>query len=133
MEPQNARKRAITHRITTPLYKRWLYQATHRGTREADRLVGGFVVDYLARHSVSVPSAVNAVGLEALLQLPDEVLMAFILWGTPLKDPTLPPELAPLLSELRLFVARQAGQALEAGEDAAQGPDLLSGQGDTPE
>ena len=124
---------AIQKNLPNPLHRRWLYQATHRGTREADRLVGGFVEDYLARHSMSTPSALNAVGLEAFLQLPDEVLMAFILFQTPLTQPVPSPELHLLMEELRLFVARQAGQALETGENPAQGPDLLGRQGDASE
>ncbi len=46
--------------------RRILYRATHRGTKEADLLVGGFVASHVAEMDGTALDA-----LEAVLELPD--------------------------------------------------------------
>jgi antitoxin CptB len=49
--------------------RRLLFRATHRGTKEADILIGGFVT----RHIAAFTDA-DIESLESLLELPDPVL-----------------------------------------------------------
>ncbi len=52
-------------------HKRLLYQATHRGTKEADLLLGGYV-----QHHMLTFLEEDLEALEALLSLDDEIIMA---------------------------------------------------------
>ncbi len=57
--------------------KRLLYQAQHRGCKEADLLIGGFAAAHLAAMSEADLDA-----FETLLSYPDHDLMAWIKGGT---------------------------------------------------
>ncbi|MBY0264226.1 MAG: succinate dehydrogenase assembly factor 2 [Holosporales bacterium] len=54
-------------------HKRLLYQATHRGTKEADLLLGGYV-----KHHILNLSEEELEALEVLLNLDDETIMSSI-------------------------------------------------------
>lgn len=70
----------------SPRQKRWLYQATHRGTKEADHILGSFVRAHI--HGLSLEEEKE---LEKLLMLPDEQIMNFVLKGEALpEDPECP-------------------------------------------
>ena len=71
--------------------RRALFRATHRGTQEADRLVGG----YVARHIDRLGDA-ELTALEALLILPDPDLSDWLTGRRPLPD-----DAAPLLHAMR--------------------------------
>lgn len=51
-----------------------LWRATHRGTREMDLLLGGF-----ARSAIDLMQPSELDELEALVDLPDPLLMAWVL------------------------------------------------------
>ena len=53
--------------------KRILYQATHRGMKETDRIVGGFVTE-----NVADLSELELSHLDALLQQPDADILNWI-------------------------------------------------------
>ena len=59
--------------------RRLLFRATHRGTHEADLLVGGFVASRLARFTNAELDA-----LEALLELPDLELADWLTGRVPI-------------------------------------------------
>jgi antitoxin CptB len=59
--------------------RRLLFRATHRGTREADLLVGGFVAARLAGFTDGELSA-----LEEILELPDPLLADWLTGRAPL-------------------------------------------------
>jgi len=59
--------------------RRLLFRAQHRGTRETDILVGGFVASRLARFTEAEISA-----LEAIIQLPDTWLADWLTGRTPI-------------------------------------------------
>jgi len=72
--------------------RRLLFRANHRGTRENDILVGGFVAARLARFT---EAEINA--LEAIMELPDPVLADWLTGRAP-----IPPEHdQPLLRAMR--------------------------------
>jgi antitoxin CptB len=72
--------------------RRLLFRANHRGTRENDILVGGFVASRLAQFSDSEIAA-----LEAIMELPDPVLADWLTGRAP-----IPPEHdQPLLRAMR--------------------------------
>ena len=54
--------------------KRLLYQATHRGTKEADLLLGGYVQQHILSFSET-----DLTHLEEVLTLDDEKIVASIL------------------------------------------------------
>ena len=70
--------------------RRLLFRATHRGTRENDLLIGGFVAARLATFSDA-----DLTALEDLLELPDPQLADWLTGRAP-----TPPEL-PMLSAMR--------------------------------
>jgi antitoxin CptB len=77
--------------------RRLLFRATHRGTHEADLLVGGFVVGRLASFSEAEIAAV-----EAVLEWPDAALADWLTGRRP-----IPPEAeTPMLRAMREAVAR---------------------------
>ena len=61
--------------------KRLLWRASHRGVREMDLLFGGFVARGLARFSDN-----ELEELEALIDLPDQDLYAWITGAEPVPD-----------------------------------------------
>jgi antitoxin CptB len=61
--------------------RRLLFRATHRGTRENDILVGGFVS---ARVAVFTDQELDAV--EAILELPDPAVSDWLTGRVPLPD-----------------------------------------------
>ena len=63
--------------------KRLLWRATHRGIREMDLILGGFV----ARHLQSFDGA-DLDGLDAIMDIPDQEMLA---WAT--GQAPVPPEL----------------------------------------
>jgi antitoxin CptB len=67
-----------------------LFRATHRGTRENDLLVGGFVA---ARIAAFTDADMDAV--EAILELPDPAVSDWLTGRAPL------PEGAPMLAAMR--------------------------------
>lgn len=72
--------------------KRLLYRATHRGTQETDRLIGGFVATRLNNFSLAELHA-----LEQIMDLPDVDLADWLSGRLP-----LPPEHdVPLLRAMR--------------------------------
>ncbi len=75
----------------SPRHRRLLFRAWHRGTKEADLLIGGFVRRHLA--SFSGPELDD---LEALLELPDVDLADWLSGRRP-----IPPEIAsPMLARM---------------------------------
>lgn len=58
-----------------------LWRATHRGTREMDLMLGGFVRDNV---NSMQPSELDE--LEALIALPDPQLMAWIMGEEPVRE-----------------------------------------------
>jgi antitoxin CptB len=72
--------------------RRLLFRASHRGTRENDLLVGGFVA---ARIAAFTDPEIDA--LEAIMELPDPLLADWLTGRSP-----IPPEHdAPLLRAMR--------------------------------
>ncbi len=61
--------------------RRLLFRATHRGTQETDRLVGGFVA---ARIDMFTES--ELVALEAVMDLPDPDLADWLTGRLPMPD-----------------------------------------------
>jgi antitoxin CptB len=75
-----------------PRRRRLLYRATHRGTKENDLLIGGFVT-----RRVADLSAAELDTLEWLLELPETELCDWITGRSP-----IPPEMdVPMLREIR--------------------------------
>ena len=75
-----------------PRRRRFLYRATHRGTQEADLLIGGFVARHLAAMTDSELDAT-----EAALDHPDPDLADWLTGRRP-----IPPEAdSPLLRRMR--------------------------------
>jgi antitoxin CptB len=58
--------------------KRLTWRASHRGTREMDLVVGGFV-----RARAAAMTAVEIAELEALLETPDDLLQAWLTKAAP--------------------------------------------------
>lgn len=80
-----------------PRRRRLLFRATHRGTQETDRLVGGFVSARIASLGEAELDA-----LEALLELPDPALADWLCGRVP-----VPPEIdGPLLRRMREAAGR---------------------------
>lgn len=61
--------------------KRLIYRATHRGTKEADALVGGFVED-----RIETLTEAELDSLEALLDCPDPDILDWLMKRKPLPD-----------------------------------------------
>jgi antitoxin CptB len=71
--------------------KRLLWRATHRGIKEMDLLLGGFV-----RARIASMPAVDLDALEAIIEVPDQQLLS---WAT--RQESVPPgEASPLLLEI---------------------------------
>lgn len=61
--------------------KRLRYRATHRGTKEADALIGGFVEDRIERLT-----GAELDSLEALLDCPDPDILDWLMKRQPMPD-----------------------------------------------
>lgn len=68
--------------LKDPMRKKLLYRAQHRGIKEADLVVGSFAEVHLA-----TMSAAQVLVFEALLEVPDHDLYAWIIGRAP-----VPPE-----------------------------------------
>ena len=73
--------------------KRLLWRASHRGTREMDLLLGGFV-----RARLDQFSAAELDELEIIIALPDPELMGWIMGEIPVPPPQATPTLKALLN-----------------------------------
>lgn len=83
----------------TPRHRRILFRANHRGTKECDLMLGGFV----SRH-IGALSALELDELEAILEMPDVDLADWLSGRRP-----IPPECrGPLLARIAAEVARGA-------------------------
>ncbi len=79
-----------------PRRRRLLFRANHRGTHEADILIGGYITSRIAAFTESDLDA-----LEELLELPDTALADWLSGRQP-----IPPELAtPMLTAIRTHIA----------------------------
>jgi antitoxin CptB len=75
-----------------PRRRRLLFRATHRGTQETDRLIGGFVAPRLAQFTDAELDAI-----EAVMDLPDVDLADWLMGRLP-----IPPEAdSPMLRAIR--------------------------------
>lgn len=83
--------------------RRLLFRATHRGTRENDLLIGGFVSARIGLFSVS-----DIEALEEILELPDPAVSDWLTGRTPLPDD---PE-RPILRAMRDAARRGEGVIL---------------------
>jgi len=78
--------------VTDLRRRRLLFRATHRGTKENDIMIGGFVADRLAQLTDSDMDA-----LEAVMELPDTDLADWLTGRQP-----IPPEVdSPMLRAIR--------------------------------
>ncbi len=75
-----------------PRRRRILFRATHRGTQETDRLVGGFVAPRLDRFTEAELDAI-----EAIMDLPDVDLADWLMGRLPIP----PGEHAAMLQTIR--------------------------------
>lgn len=74
--------------------KRLLWRATHRGIKEMDLILGGFV----ARH-IDIFSDAEIADLERIMDIPDQDMLS---WAT--KQADVPPEhLSPLLTRILAY------------------------------
>ncbi len=74
--------------------KRLLWRATHRGIKEMDLILGGFVV----RH-IDTFSDAEIADLERIMDIPDQDMLS---WAT--KQADVPPEhLSPLLTRILAY------------------------------
>jgi antitoxin CptB len=73
--------------------KRLAWRASHRGTREMDLVVGGFV-----RARAAAMTAGEIAELEALLETPDDLLQAWLTKAAPVPADQDSPLLRDLLS-----------------------------------
>ena len=90
--------------------RRLLFRATHRGTTETDRLIGGFVEPRLASFDEATLDA-----LEALMELPDVDLADWLTGRRPIPgDVPGGFGLSALLEEMRAAAVERAVAAREA-------------------
>jgi antitoxin CptB len=77
--------------VLDPRRRRLVFRAHHRGTKEADLMIGGFVA-----RSVAAMSEAELAALEAVLELPDVDLTDWLTGRVP-----VPPEhLTPLMQRM---------------------------------
>ncbi len=74
--------------------KRLLWRATHRGVREMDLLLGGY-----ARRAIAAMDARELDELEAIIGMPDQEVLAWIMGQAPVP----PQHMSTTLSELIAF------------------------------
>jgi antitoxin CptB len=77
--------------------RRLLFRATHRGTKEVDILLGGYVSARLA----GLPEA-DLAPLEAILELPDPALADWLTGRA-----ALPPDAPPMLRAMRAAALKE--------------------------
>jgi antitoxin CptB len=74
--------------------KRLLWRATHRGIKEMDLILGGFVVRHLDQFSVA-----DIGDLERIMDIPDQDMLS---WAT--RQAEVPPEhVSPLLTRILAY------------------------------
>ncbi|PZF77080.1 succinate dehydrogenase assembly factor 2 [Aestuariivirga litoralis] len=74
--------------------KRLLWRATHRGIKEMDLILGGFVVQHLGGFSED-----EITDLERIMEIPDQDMLS---WAT--RQAEVPPEhLSPLLTRILAY------------------------------
>ena len=74
--------------------KRLLWRATHRGIKEMDLVLGGFVMTHLEQFSVA-----DIADLERIMDIPDQDMLS---WAT--KQADIPPEhLSSLLTRILAY------------------------------
>ena len=74
--------------------KRLLWRATHRGIKEMDLILGGYVTSHLAQFSDA-----DIAELERIMEIPDQDMLS---WAT--KQAEVPPEhLSPLLTRILAY------------------------------
>jgi antitoxin CptB len=96
------------HRMTdtpSPRVRRILFRATHRGSKEADLMIGGFVT----RHVATMDEA-ELASLEAVLEHTDADLTDWLMGRKP-----VPPEAASPMLERMLAECGAAGGGLSEG------------------
>jgi antitoxin CptB len=91
--------------LTDPRRRRLLFRAWHRGTREADLLIGGFV----SRHIAAMDDA-ELLALERVLDCPDADLADWLTGRRP-----VPPDRAEDLLERMVAECSAAGAGIPPG------------------
>lgn len=91
--------------IPSPRARRILFRASHRGTKEADLMIGGFV----ARHVAAMDEA-ELDALEAVLENTDADLTDWLMGRRP-----VPPEAASPMLDRMLAECGAAGGGLSEG------------------
>ncbi|MCW8084070.1 succinate dehydrogenase assembly factor 2 [Roseococcus sp. MDT2-1-1] len=79
----------------TPRHRRLLFRALHRGTKECDLMLGGFVRRHLA--ALSPPELDE---LEAILEMPDVDLTDWLSGRRPIPEEAQGPLLARIVAEM---------------------------------
>jgi len=75
--------------------KRLQWRATHRGIKEMDLMLGGFVIQHLAAFSEA-----EIADLERIMEIPDQDMLS---WAT--KQAEVPPEhVSPLLTRILAYM-----------------------------
>lgn len=92
--PSERRDMPTPDPITDPRRRRLLFRAHHRGTKEADLMIGGFVTRHVADFSEAEVAA-----LEALLDLPDVDLADWLSGRVPVPADLASPLLARMVRE----------------------------------
>ena len=87
---------ASDHSATERRRRRLLYRASHRGTKECDLMIGGYVASRLASLSDAEMDA-----LEAVMELPDTDLTDWLTGRQPIPAG----DDSPMLREILAFVA----------------------------
>ncbi|WP_408015401.1 succinate dehydrogenase assembly factor 2 [Sabulicella rubraurantiaca] len=90
----------------TPRHRRLLFRALHRGTKECDLMLGGFVQRHLATLSQS-----ELDELEAILEMPDVDLTDWLSGRRPIPAEARGPLLERITAEMSLPGAGRPGYA----------------------
>ncbi|WP_408735278.1 FAD assembly factor SdhE [Rubritepida flocculans] len=85
----------------SPRHRRLLFRAQHRGTKECDLMIGGFV----RRHIAALGEA-ELAELEAILELPDVDLADWLCGRRPMPADLRSPLLERMAQEARAGLAR---------------------------
>lgn len=80
----------------TPRHRRLLFRALHRGTKECDLMLGGFV-----RRHLPALTALELDELEAILEMPDVDLADWLSGRRPIPPHAQGPLLARITDEMR--------------------------------
>lgn len=87
----------------TPRHRRLLFRALHRGTKECDLMLGGFV-----RRHLPALTALELDELEAILEMPDVELADWLSGRRPIPPHAQGPLLARIADEMRVPGAGRA-------------------------